>query len=49
VCKRGRRRMMMRRRSPFLNHYKNDLKRHAHILSSDASADLKARARRRRV
>jgi hypothetical protein len=25
----------------FFNHYKNDLKRHAHTLSGDAGADLK--------
>jgi len=28
----------------FFNHYKNDLKRHAHTLSGDAGADLKSRA-----
>ena len=28
----------------FFNHYKNDLKRHAHTLSGDAGADLKSQS-----
>jgi hypothetical protein len=28
----------------FINHYKNDLKRHSHTLSGDAGADLKSRS-----
>jgi hypothetical protein len=30
----------------FFNHYKNDLKRHAHTPSGDAGADLKSCRRR---